>query len=332
MDVLLSTYDFKSQRCTFGPISLGDPSFAASYRTYYARQCPWLNDETRYRQPGTVVSSDEIIEREMLVDTAFYKDWLQPQDYVSALSLVVDRDDRETAFLQVLRSPSMPTFNGAEAACLGALHPHLGRALSITRELHRRQHRLDNMLTLFDKASVGLILDQNDELLCNGWAKAILAEHDGLELRHGTLKAARAAQTEALAALIGQVRTEGTKGGDIAINRPSGRRALTVLIRPARNTQPMLDDAASDVAIFIVDPSRRTQQPVSLLRQTFGLTLTEARVASRLASGESLDEIADHLQVSVGTVRNHLKRVFAKTETSRQAELVALISFPSIVS
>jgi DNA-binding CsgD family transcriptional regulator len=63
-----------------------------------------------------------------------------------------------------------------------------------------------------------------------------------------------------------------------------------------------------------------------LLINAFGLTPAEARLASLIASGASLDEIPEHLGITRDTARNQLKAVFAKTSTHRQAELVALLS------
>lgn len=41
--------------------------------------------------------------------------------------------------------------------------------------------------------------------------------------------------------------------------------------------------------------------------------------------GERLDHAAEQLGIRVGTARNHLKSIFAKTGTSRQAQLVRLL-------
>jgi DNA-binding CsgD family transcriptional regulator len=62
------------------------------------------------------------------------------------------------------------------------------------------------------------------------------------------------------------------------------------------------------------------------LSQTFRLWLAEARLASLLATGISLEQAADELGLAHETVRNQLKAVFAKTATHRQGELVALSS------
>jgi DNA-binding CsgD family transcriptional regulator len=66
--------------------------------------------------------------------------------------------------------------------------------------------------------------------------------------------------------------------------------------------------------------------PEDALRATFRLTTAEARLASRLATGTSLDHAADALGIARNTARAQLRAVFAKTDTSRQAELVALLA------
>jgi DNA-binding CsgD family transcriptional regulator len=58
----------------------------------------------------------------------------------------------------------------------------------------------------------------------------------------------------------------------------------------------------------------------------FGLTAAEAKLAARLASGLGIDVAAASLGVSRETARSQLKAVFAKTNTSRQAELAGLLA------
>ena len=52
------------------------------------------------------------------------------------------------------------------------------------------------------------------------------------------------------------------------------------------------------------------------LRQALGLTRTEAEVAHRLFCGMTAEETADNLQVSLDTVRTHIKRAYAKLGVS----------------
>jgi DNA-binding CsgD family transcriptional regulator len=62
-----------------------------------------------------------------------------------------------------------------------------------------------------------------------------------------------------------------------------------------------------------------------LLRRVYGLTNAEAAVALHIADGQGIKPIADELSLSTATVKTHLQRVFLKTGTHRQAELVRLL-------
>lgn len=61
------------------------------------------------------------------------------------------------------------------------------------------------------------------------------------------------------------------------------------------------------------------------LRTEFGLTKAEARLALHLAEGASLASAAQVFNVKLTTIRSQLQQVFAKTGTSRQTELVAML-------
>jgi DNA-binding CsgD family transcriptional regulator len=58
----------------------------------------------------------------------------------------------------------------------------------------------------------------------------------------------------------------------------------------------------------------------------YDVTPAESRVLELIVEGLTPKEIADKLSVSIATVRTHLARLYHKTETSRQAEIVALVA------
>lgn len=58
---------------------------------------------------------------------------------------------------------------------------------------------------------------------------------------------------------------------------------------------------------------------------TFRLTPAEIRVAQALTEGKTLAQIANGLDVSRTTIAFHMRNIFQKTGTERQAELVALL-------
>lgn len=67
--------------------------------------------------------------------------------------------------------------------------------------------------------------------------------------------------------------------------------------------------------------------PIStkILADLFHLTAGEAAICGLLREGLTVNEIADQRNVSRETVRHHLKAIFKKSGTGRQAELVALL-------
>lgn len=62
-----------------------------------------------------------------------------------------------------------------------------------------------------------------------------------------------------------------------------------------------------------------------LIAQAAGLTASEAAVAELLARGLRLKDIADELSINLTTVNFHLRNIFQKTLTSRQADLMLLL-------
>jgi DNA-binding CsgD family transcriptional regulator len=63
----------------------------------------------------------------------------------------------------------------------------------------------------------------------------------------------------------------------------------------------------------------------AFLKTKFGLTTAEARLVLRLMMGDSLQCAANALGIKYETVRTHLKSIFQKTGTRRQAELVIVV-------
>jgi DNA-binding CsgD family transcriptional regulator len=77
--------------------------------------------------------------------------------------------------------------------------------------------------------------------------------------------------------------------------------------------------------VFVTDPEREAMPPADQLRRLYALTPAEAAVALRVARGEGLSAVADALGISRSTAQTHLLRIFEKTDTHRQAELVRLL-------
>ncbi len=79
------------------------------------------------------------------------------------------------------------------------------------------------------------------------------------------------------------------------------------------------------LALLMRMVDRRSEARAAELSARFGLTRAEAALARWLADGGSVTGFAESRRVSPGTVRTHLKSIFAKTGVHRQAQLASLI-------
>ena len=77
--------------------------------------------------------------------------------------------------------------------------------------------------------------------------------------------------------------------------------------------------------VIVTDIRQGAGSPGDLLREAFSLTTREAQFAELLCAGHSVESAATYLNITVGTGRLHLHKVFTKTGVSRQVELIALI-------
>lgn len=79
------------------------------------------------------------------------------------------------------------------------------------------------------------------------------------------------------------------------------------------------------VAILVRNAERGYSLCAERLKEYFGFTPAEARMAAALIDGSSVVEAARQLSISVNTARTHMKHIFEKTHTRRQTELAVLL-------
>ncbi|WP_343732151.1 helix-turn-helix transcriptional regulator [Duganella sp.] len=117
---------------------------------------------------------------------------------------------------------------------------------------------------------------------------------------------------------------------------PSDADTPHALSLPRRHRQPLLLTAVPYVptpelpslppcAILLASDPEAHRLPRQLLMELFDLTPAEAGVAQALAHGEALEDIAAALDISMHTVKTHLQKLFRKTGTRRQGELVSIL-------
>jgi DNA-binding CsgD family transcriptional regulator len=184
-----------------------------------------------------------------------------------------------------------------------------------------------------DHLSTGILLTEESGRIAymNGSAEAILKEGNALKSRDGRLVAARPDARDALSRALHESSAgrAPSASGQHAIPLPdqegSGLIAnvLPLQWREGRNPLATLPGAA---AVIIQNPAEGAPPPMEAIGLLYGLTAAERNVLEHIADSHSPQETADRLGVSVNTVKSHLQKIFAKTNTARQADLVRLMA------
>jgi DNA-binding CsgD family transcriptional regulator len=78
--------------------------------------------------------------------------------------------------------------------------------------------------------------------------------------------------------------------------------------------------------VFVQKAALDLPSPPEAIAKEFRLTPAELRVLFAIVEVGGVADVAAVLGISEGTVKTHLHRLFEKTGTSRQAELVKLVA------
>jgi len=273
--------------------------------------------------------------KEEFLRTPFYNDFFQPFGFHSDVSLGLMCEDVggggfEGAGVNVFRHKRKGDWTADEMALCAALHPHFIRAFKLSRRLSVTKGVGDVSTDLLDRSPYGLfMLDRGGRVRhLNRVGEALVAEADGLTIIGGRLAARRHDDTRRLQRLIDLAATgdsEQRRGGAMALTTSHRRRPLSLLISPMRagRAEPFMPGPA--VIVCVTDLEGGVSLSEHWLRELFGLTPAESRVALCLFEGREPREAAQRLGLGLPTVRTHLAHIFEKTGTTGQVALTSLM-------
>jgi DNA-binding CsgD family transcriptional regulator len=234
--------------------------------------------------------------------------------------------DKGLVTISVERKSNQQQFTSGELEKIGSTLPHLRQAVHLMHQLGLA--RAGGMLDAFDCMQCGgILLDWLGRVVrTNRSADRLLGR--ALKIRHGHLKASEKRADDQLQRVIGNVLATGHASDpstvEVAVVPREQGRPFIVSANPLTGSGRDLFGRAKAI-IMIIDSDEHHEPGEPILRQAFSLTPAESRVALGLARGLELQEIATAAGVTPGTARAQLKAIFAKTDTHRQSELVALL-------
>jgi len=314
------------------------PELMEAYAGYYCRVDPMLDVASR-APPLGVLTDRMVMTKAELRRLGIHSGFSRPNGIDSAAYAFAFRAPDRACFVAATRSARAGDFEQEQIRTLSLLLPHLGRAMRVHVRLEDARVRADGAAEALDRLTFGVVLVDRGArvILANHAAEAMFAQGDGIGADASGLRAATAAQTASLRRLVAcaadRARVAG-RGGALRLDRPFLGRPLSVLVAPigaAAAGGAWLPEPRPAAIVFVSDPERRHRPPASHLREIYGLTAAEAAVAGSIAEGQGVKDAAEALGVAPSTLRWHLQRVFEKTGTARQAELVRLVEHLSAV-
>lgn len=282
-----------------------------------------------YRQLSDVDPFVDLPEGQVVIFSDFvrhvsprFREWLDKARAGQIMGVDLHAPSGASVRLRITRDMSWPDFGEQELALMARLVPHLRIAL----DLHARLTSTQAERQIFSSAMEGLavatfILARDGRILRrNAVADRMLGEASALAERNGKLEPRMNAAAAVLDRLLRNPPATGEEQRlEIAV--PGGQSLRGVARALPANAY---GDGAS-LALFLADPTRVEGPDPESLRDRFQLTPAEAGLAVQLAKGASLVDAARALDIAHNTARAHLRAIFAKTGTHRQAQLVHLL-------
>jgi DNA-binding CsgD family transcriptional regulator/PAS domain-containing protein len=302
-----------------------DQSVRDAYQRYYSARSVWM--PAAFMGTGELVVGHELApDKRLFEHSEFYNDWLRPQGVYDAIGGVIQRSPESLTVVTVLRAERAGFVTDADKGLFARLMPHVRRAIDIHRRLYGMQLQRDGTLRALDALEVGIALtDRGGRVIfANRVAERILRRGDGLTLIRDRLRASRPDDARTLATLIaGAAKTTlgigDRPGGMLALPTGTGQ-LLSVLVSPC----PRLGLLEPTAIVFMSEPPGNVHIDEQHVARQYGLTIAEARLLRALVEGQRLNDYADGAGITLNTARTHLKQVFAKTGSKRQAELVRM--------
>ena len=299
---------------------------------------PWL--EAQWRQPvGSVYQDNDMITEDEMRAWSRHKEWYgMLGSNRHATGIVLDRRESKQLVLE-LRYPTahQSRYRRPATELFEALSPHLVLGEQIMRL--RREFPIEGQMatSLLELSNMPVLIIDTDVRVQNMNRRAqIMANHmdtffiSAERQFHAMDLASETAFKSALHALA----TGSRKVPEIITfwNSDRSKRVFVALVKLGGTTPnrafpiPRFESGQDQIAVIVQDVDEQLDLAPDTLWKAFRLSNAECDLARRLLRGDTIGDVAYENQVSKQTLRNQLSSIMRKTSTSRQSQLVSLLT------
>lgn len=298
------------------------PEVIERYNGYYAQTNPWM--PKAFAHPlGIGMTTDQLIPRAQSSRTEYYNDFMRPLGMKTAVGVVPIRQADRVFLLSTLSASEDADRLSSVSDLLTRLSPHLQRTFRFYER--RTAGELAEKESLLGSVGVGVVFVEQRRFVrsASDVARAMMEEGCGISISPvGRIMFSDDNATDQLDLLL----KRDASGRSVLSNAPTqgGKQFRYTFLRLATDKiSEFLNGPV--VAILIERDVAAAAQKRDVVFSACGLTPTEAKVAERMARGETVDEVAFAHGVSRETIRSQVKSVYAKLGVSRQVELLRLL-------
>ena len=314
-----------------GDAYFDDGGIDPQYRQLYFEKYVALNPTLTPRLFAAIeepVATVDLVPYDEFLKTRFYREWAEPQGLVDFVSIFLEKAAPKAAMFGVFRHQRQGVVDQETRRRMCLIAPHLRRAATISKIVNLQQTNLTDAMDGL-RAGVFVVDASGNIIYSNRTANEIVRAADYLRGAGGRLCARQPEANQLL-----QQAFRAAIDGDTAISNSSiaipllaadGTRYLANLLPLPRRRAAGID-ARATVAVFVQKAAVELPNPPEVIASAYQLTKTELRVLLALVQLGSGPAIAEMLGIGRGTVKTHLSRIFQKTGTKHQTDLVKLVA------
>lgn len=279
-------------------------------------------------QPGKAYRWSDFVSAGDFHRSDFYRKFCAPAGYEFALCLCLQGPLGHKVWLHAVRDNSTGDFEPATLAWCESLAAHFQRSLRIFYRIKQLENELITFESAVHQLEIGaLLLSREGEILSlNQNARSMLKNNRNILLKNKKIRLKPAALNEKFHLSISTLlaSTDSAALEVLSIPRREGA-PLGMLLRVFPGFLRLGVEPRPAIILYMTAPESRQLLPEQLLRSLFGLSRSEARLATLLVEGLKLAEAAAAMNIAEGSARIYCKRIFSKMGVGRQVELVKMV-------
>jgi len=285
------------------------------------------------REIGDVASATELVPRSVFVESRFYKDWALPQGWARSVHVNLDKSPTSFVYLSLWRSGTGGSVGWPAMDRLRLLASHLRRAVLVRKFIDRHTAEAATLGDTLDGIGPGLFFVNADAhiLEANANGRAMLEQGTLVRAHGGRLvpadRDAEQGLTEILCGFESGNAASSVRPASVLLSTRAGEPFVAHVVPLIEGVRRSTGSAYTAVAaVFVQRASFELPSSREIIAKSYKLTPTELRVLLAIVEVGGVPKVSEAMGITVSTVKTHLRRLFAKTSTDRQADLVKLVA------